>query len=92
MTAISASMKTFLESDRFEDTVRHARVFNSVFIDSIKEAMGRYCLDEGIGIFDKNRASNLQTANDDVAHSKDSRLQELVNSKSTRIPMGGVKR
>ena len=56
-----------------------------------KEAMGRYCLDEGIGIFDKNRTSNLQTANNDVAHTKDSRLQELVNSKSNRIPKG-VKR
>lgn len=91
MPAISASMKTFLESDGFEDAVRRARVFNSVFIDSIKEVMGRYCLDEGIGIFDKNRTSNLQTANNDVAHSKDSRMQELVNSKSTRVPTG-VKR
>ena len=88
MTAISASMKTFLESDGVEDIVRHARIFNSVFIDSIKEAMGRYCLDEGIGIFDKNRTSNLQTANNDVAHSKDSRMQELVNSKSTMVPTG----
>ena len=70
---------------------RTESVFNSVSVDSIKEAMGRYCLDEGIGIFDKNRTSNLQTANNDVAHSKDSRLQELVNSKSTRIPTG-VKR
>lgn len=70
---------------------RTESVFNSVSIDSIKEAMGRYCLDEGIGIFDKNRTSNIQTANNDVAHSKDSRLQELVNSKSTRIPTG-VKR
>lgn len=70
---------------------RTESVFNSVSVDSIKEAMGRYCLDEGIGIFDKNRTSNLQTANNDVARSKDSRLQELVNSKSTRIPTG-VKR
>ena len=70
---------------------RTESVFNSVSMDSIKEAMGRYCLDEGIGIFDKNRTSNIQTANNDVAHSKDSRLQELVNSKSTRIPTG-VKR
>ena len=70
---------------------RTESVFNSVSMDSIKEAMGRYCLDEGIGIFDKNRTSNIQTANNDVARSKDSRLQELVNSKSTRIPMG-VKR
>lgn len=76
MPAISASMKTFLESDGFEDAVRRARVFNSVFIGSIKKAMGRYCLDEGIGIFDKYRTSNLQTANDDVAHSKDSRRRK----------------
>ena len=60
-------------------------------MDSIKEAMGRYCLDEGIGIFDKNRTSNIQTANNDVARSKDSRLVDIVNSKSTKIPTG-VKR
>lgn len=70
---------------------RTESVFNSVSIDSIKETMGRFCLDEGIGIFDKNRTSNLQTANNDVAHSKDARLCELVNSKSNRIPTG-VKR
>jgi len=70
---------------------RTESVFNSVSIDSIKETMGRFCLDEGIGIFDKNRTSNLQTANNDVAHSKDARLCELVNSKSSRIPTG-VKR
>ena len=64
---------------------RTESVFNSVSMDGIKEAMGRYCLDEGIGIFDKNRTSNIQTANNDVAHSKDSRLLELVNSKSIRI-------
>ena len=70
---------------------RTESVFNSVSIDSVKEAMGRYCLDEGIGIFDKNRTSNLQTANNDVAHSKDARLCELVNSKNNQIPTG-VKR
>ena len=48
-------------------------------------------LDEGIGIFDNNRTSNIQTANSDVARSKDSRLLELVNSKTTGIP-NGVKR
>ena len=67
---------------------RTESVFNSVSLDSIKEAMGRYCLDEGIGIFDKNRTSNIQTANNDVAHSKDSRLLELVNSKSAKVPTG----
>ena len=67
---------------------RTESVFNSVSTDSINEAMGRYCLDEGIGIFDKNRTSNVQTANNDVAHSKDSRLLELVNSKSAKVPTG----
>ena len=70
---------------------RTESVFNSVSIDNIKETMGRYYLDEGIGIFDKNKNSNLQTANNNVANSKDSRLQEFVNSKSIRIP-SGVKR
>lgn len=70
---------------------RTESVFNSMSIDSIKETMGRYCLDEGIGIFDKDRTSNLQTANNDVARSKDSRLVEIVNTQSTRIPTG-VKR
>ena len=67
---------------------RTESVFNSVSIDSIKETMGRYCLDDGIGIFDKNRTSNIQTANSDVAHSKDSRLLELVNAKSAKVPTG----
>ena len=67
---------------------RTESVFNSVSMDGIKEAMGRYCLDEGIGIFDKNRTSNIQTANNDVAHSKDSRLVDMVNSKSYIIQTG----
>jgi len=70
---------------------RTESVFNSVSIDSIKEVMERFCLDEGIGILHKNRASSLQTANNDVAHSKDARLCELENSKNNRIPTG-VKR
>ena len=36
----------------------------------------------------KNRTSNIQTANSDVAHSKDSRLLELVNAKSAKVPTG----
>jgi hypothetical protein len=70
---------------------RTESVFNSVSIESIKESIGRFCLDEGIGIFDKNRTSNIRTANNDVAHSKDSRLLDIVNSQSTKISTG-VKR
>lgn len=53
---------------------RTESVFNSVSLNSIKESIGRYCLDEGIGICDANRTSNVETANKDVANSKDSKL------------------
>lgn len=63
---------------------RTESVFNSVNTDSIKESIGRYCLDEGIGIFDKNRTSNIETANKDVASSKDVKLHEAIESLSTK--------
>ena len=53
---------------------RTESVFNSVSIDSIKDAIGRFCLDEGIGIHDKDRKLNLEVANNDVANSKDKTL------------------
>lgn len=59
-------------------------VFNSVSIDSIKESIGRYCLDEGIGICDTNRTLNIETANRDVAGSKDTRLIESIDNNTTR--------
>ena len=66
-------------------------VFNSVSVDSIKESIGRYCLDEGIGICDANRTSNVETANKDVARSKDVRLTEsLENHGARQTP--GIKR
>ena len=52
---------------------------------------GRYCLNEGIGRFDKNKTSNLQITYNDVAHSKDSKLLEQVTSNSCSTPTG-VKR
>ena len=63
---------------------RTESVFSSVSIDSIKEAIGRFCLDEGIGIFDKNRTSNIETANKDVAASKDTNLQSAIESQSQK--------
>ena len=59
-------------------------VFNSVSIDSIKESIGRYCLDEGIGICDANRTLNIETANRDVAGSKDTMLIESIDNNTTR--------
>lgn len=63
---------------------RTESVFSSVSIDSIKEAIGRFCLDEGIGIFDKNRTSNIETANKDVAASKDTNLHSAIESQSQK--------
>lgn len=59
-------------------------VFNSVSLDAIKESIGRYCLDEGIGICDANRTLNVETANKDVALSKDIKLIEAVDNSSMR--------
>ena len=66
----------------YED--RTESVFNSISMDSIKESIGRYCLDEGIGIFDKNRTSNVQTANNDVSASKDARLLSALEQPSSK--------
>ena len=73
----------------YED--RTESVFNSISMDSIKESIGRYCLDEGIGIFDKNRTSNVQTANKDVSLSNDKALHEAI-SKSQQPAQAGIKR
>ena len=37
---------------------RTESVFNSVSLDSIKESIGRYCLDEGMGFFSVNYYSS----------------------------------
>ena len=55
-------------------------VFSSVSLDSIKESIGRYCLDEGIGICDANRTSNVETANRDTANSKDFKLIDAIDN------------
>ena len=73
----------------YED--RTESVFNSISMDSIKESIGRYCLDEGIGIFDKNRTSNVQTANKDVSLSNDKALHEAF-SKSQQPTQAAIKR
>jgi hypothetical protein len=62
---------------------RTESVFTSTSIDGIKEAMNFYCLDEGVGINDKNRLSNVAIANDDIARSKDETLLGAIEKKST---------
>ena len=55
-------------------------VFNSVSLENILQSIGRYCLDEGIGIFDKNRTSNIEVATNDVVRSKDPVLSEAITA------------
>lgn len=58
---------------------RTESVFSSSSFDSIKEAIGRFCLDEGVGVGDNDRRLNIEVANDDVARSQD---QLLIDSLS----------
>ena len=55
-------------------------VFNSVSLENILQSIGRYCLDEGIGIFDKSRTSNIEVATNDVVRSKDPVLSEAITA------------
>ncbi len=58
---------------------RTESVFSSSSFDSIKEAIGRFCLDEGVGVGDNDRRLNIEVANEDVARSQD---QLLIDSLS----------
>ena len=57
-------------------------VFNSLNMDSMKQSLGNYCLDEGRGIYDAIRPLNKEVANEDVARSKDANLQAAVESQT----------
>ena len=70
---------------------RTESVFNSVSIESIKESIGRFCLDEGIGIFDKNRTSNIEVASNDAVKSKDTVLSEAISG-SQQAKQTSIKR
>ena len=53
---------------------RTESVFQSISFDSIKEAIGQFCLDEGVGIGGNDRKVNIDVANEDVANTKDKAL------------------
>ncbi len=67
-------------------------VFNSVNVDSVKQALGHYCLDEGRGVYDSNRPLNVEVANQDVARSKDTRLHEAVSESKSAKQTASIKR
>ena len=56
---------------------RTESVFKSVDFDSIKAAIGQFCLDEGVGVEGKDRKVNIEVANEDVANSQD---ENLINN------------
>lgn len=70
---------------------RTESVFSSVSMESIKESISRFCLDEGIGIFDKNRTSNIEVASNDVVKSKDPVLNEALSA-SQQTKQASIKR
>ena len=56
---------------------RTESVFRSGSFDSIKQAIGEFCLDEGVGVGGNDRRLNIEVANEDVANSND---QKLINN------------
>ena len=58
---------------------RTESVFKSASFDSIKQSLGEFILDEGVGIRDHGRRPNIDVANDDVAKSTDERLVEFLD-------------
>lgn len=55
---------------------RTESIFRHVSLDSIKESLGEFILDEGVGTGDNERKSNIDVANDDMAKSTDERIKE----------------
>jgi len=53
---------------------RTESVFRSGSFDSIKQAIGEFCLDEGVGVGGNDRRLNIEVANEDVANSNDQKL------------------
>lgn len=58
---------------------RTESVFKCPSFESIKESLGEFILDEGVGIRDHGRRPNIDVANDDVAKSTDERLVEYLD-------------
>ena len=58
---------------------RTESVFKGPSFDSIKQSLGEFILDEGVGIRDHGRRPNIDVANDDVAKSTDERLVECLD-------------
>jgi len=59
-------------------------VFSGTSLDSFKEALGHWCLDEGVGLGDKSLFLNCDRAFNDMSNSKDPSL-EMTSSKGQTL-------
>ena len=67
---------------------RTESVFRDGSFDSIKQAIGEFCLDEGVGVGGNDRRLNIEVANEDVANSNDQKLiDNLSQGQAPRMSM-----
>lgn len=71
------------------------RVFDSrrSYLDSdgIKAAIGRFCLDDGVGVNDTERKSNIDVALQDMAMSRDPRINPQLSAQPEQAPSIRIK-
>lgn len=56
-------------------------VFYGTSLEAFKEALGHWCLDQGIGLGDKSLFLNVDRANNDMAMSKDPILEQALENR-----------
>jgi len=83
----SARMKVAEDGDLREGEYLQAdwcreRVFDSrspfLDVNAVKAAIGRFCLDDGVDLNDASRKSNIDVAADDIATSRDPKINPQV--------------
>ena len=71
------------------------RVFDNVSspkdIAAVKAAIGRFCLDDGVGVHDVERRSNVDTATEDLALSRDPRINPPFSPAASQSPAAKIK-
>lgn len=60
------------------DGERTESVFRDCDRMTVRECIGHYCLDEGVGLFTKSGLTNIERANGDIARSNDKALLQAV--------------
>lgn len=57
--------------------------YSTLDTNAIKQCIGRFCLDEGVGIDDLDRVSNVETANRDMSKTRDKVLLDSMDMAKT---------